>query len=110
MDVLDTIIQIVDVIPEIRYFLPNAFTPNFDSVNDGFKGSGVLDGATNFRLTIWNRWGEMIFETGDPDEAWNGQRFNSGRDSPNGVYVVVVTFTGPRGEDYELTGFATLIR
>lgn len=106
----DTIIQIVDVVPEIRYFLPNAFTPNFDSVNDEFKGSGILEGATNFNLTIWNRWGELIFETGDPDEGWNGSRFNSGQQSPNGVYVVVVTFTGPRGKDYELTGFATLIR
>ena len=106
----DTMFQLIDVIPEVRYYLPNAFTPNYDSVNDEFRGKGLLEGATNFNFTIWNRWGELIFQTDDPDEGWNGKKHNTGRESPSGVYVVVVSFTGPRGEDYELKGFATLIR
>lgn len=106
----DTLLQLIDIRPEIRYFLPNAFTPNGDTKNDTFKGVGVMEGATNFELSIWNRWGERIFITSDPEEGWNGRKSNSGELSPNGVYIVTVRFTGPRGEDYELKGLATLIR
>ena len=69
-----------------------------------------MEGATNFRLTIWNRWGEQVFLTNDPEQGWNGRKNNNGRESPNGVYVVLVEFTGPRGQDYEIKGFATLVR
>ncbi len=106
----DTLVQTIDVRPEVRYFLPNAFTPNGDGLNESYKGVGLLVGATNFSMTLWNRWGEMIFETNDPEEGWNGKKFNSGADSPNGVYVVVVTFKGPRGEPFEFKTYATLVR
>lgn len=106
----DTLVQIIDVEPQVRYFLPNAFTPNFDSVNDEFRGNGVLDGATGFDFQIWNRYGELVFRTEDPFEAWNGRKNNEGRLSPNGVYVVVATYVNPRGEQIELKGFVTLVR
>lgn len=106
----DTLAQIIDVLPEVRYFLPNAFTPNLDSVNDEYKGTGFLTGATNFNMSIWNRWGELVFQTSNPEEGWNGLKFNSGQAAPNGVYVVLVTFDGPRGKRYQFKSFATLIR
>lgn len=106
----DTFQQVLDVMPEVRYFLPNAFTPNGDGGNDGFRGNGVMEGATNFRLAIWNRYGEQLFETTDPFEAWNGRKNNTGELSSQGVYVVVVTYTGPRGEKHELHGYATLLK
>ncbi|MBK8568365.1 MAG: hypothetical protein IPN76_34930, partial [Saprospiraceae bacterium] len=43
------------MIPEVRYFLPNAFTPDGNGSNDGFRGSGLLEGATDFNFRIWNR-------------------------------------------------------
>ena len=64
----------------------------------------------NFKLMVWNRWGEMIFETTDPNEAWNGRKHNSGKPSPNGVYICIASYTGPRGGNFEVKGFATLIR
>jgi gliding motility-associated-like protein len=106
----DTAEQVLDIRPEVRYFLPNAFTPNGDGLNETFQGTGVLVGATNFQFTIWNRWGELIYETNDPESGWNGRKHNTGAESPNGVYVVVVQFRGPRGEPYEFKTFATLIR
>lgn len=106
----DTLIRIIDILPEVRYFLPNAFTPNNDSQNDGFKGVGIMDGATGFRLSIWNRWGEMVFETSNPDDAWNGRKNNTGEEVPQGVYVVLVTYREPRGKLIEIKGFATLVR
>lgn len=106
----DTFVQLIDVIPEVRYHLPNAFSPNNDGSNDEFRGKGRIDGATDFKFSIWNRWGELLFETSDPEAAWNGRKDNTGKLSPNGVYVCIVTFNGPRGEPFEFKGFATLIR
>jgi len=106
----DTAIQLIDVIPFVQWFMPNAFTPTRDGVNDIFIGNGFLAGSTDFIFTIWNRWGELIFETNDFREGWNGQKGNVGRDSPAGVYVYVLSYRTPRGEKVQLEGFATLIR
>lgn len=106
----DTLIQYLDIKPEVRYFLPNAFTPNNDSVNEFYKGVGILEGATGFNFSIWNRWGELVFETNDPDQGWNGTKFNTGKPAPAGVYIVLAKFRGPRGQLFEYKGFATLIR
>ena len=106
----DSLLKIIDVVPEVRYFLPNAFTPNNDGANDEYRGTGILLGATYFTLTIWNRWGELIFQTDDPLNGWNGKEDNKGKESPNGVYVCVVTFNGPRGERFEYKSLATLVR
>ncbi len=106
----DTLIKRIDVIPEVKYHLPNAFTPNGDGVNDYFRGAGILDGATGFSMTIWNRYGEKLFETDDPKAEWNGRKNNTGNISPQGVYIVVVNYTDPRGKQVELKGFATLLK
>lgn len=106
----DTTTAVIDVEPQVRYFLPNAFTPNYDGVNDEFRGNGILAGATDFSFEIWNRYGELIFETDDPFMSWNGRKNNTGRDAPQGVYVVVVSYVNPRGEKIDLQGFATLLR
>ncbi len=107
---LDTLIQYIDVIPEVRYFLPNAFTPNADGKNDGFVGKGVVRGMEDFEMTIWNRWGELVFRTDNPTLAWNGQKQNTGSHAPNGVYVAVARFRNPRGEREEYQTLVTLIR
>jgi gliding motility-associated-like protein len=106
----DTAQVVIDVIPEIRYYLPNAFTPNGDGLNDDFKGKGLLAGITNFQFTIWNRWGEPVFETTDPFLGWNGRKQNTGQEMPSGAYLVVVTFSDSRGQRTEMKGYATLIR
>ncbi len=106
----DTISKTIDVVPLIRYFLPNAFTPNSDAVNDYFSGAGYFVGLKNFKMQIWNRWGEMIFESSAPEQEWDGRKGNSMEVSPNGIYVYTVQFEGPRGGKSFLKGFVTLIR
>lgn len=106
----DTTVQILDVVPKVTYFLPNAFTPNDDSANDVFIGKGYLRGLKAFEMSIWNRWGEEIFRTEDPMVGWNGQQNNTGKPLPVGVYFCLVRYTGPRGEQVELQGVATLVR
>jgi gliding motility-associated-like protein len=106
----DTLTQYIDVLPEIRYFMPNAFTPNYDNVNDFFGFAGVALGITDYQLVVWDRWGGVVFETNDPFTYWNGQHLNQGRLAQDGVYVWVASFTGPRGKTHEYKGFVTLMR
>ena len=106
----DTAVQEIDVIPRVTYHMPNAFTPNGDGRNDVFIGAGFTAGVRSFEMTIWNRWGELLFTSQDPQEAWNGSKNNHGPTLPNGVYVYQVQYLDPRGEKVELSGFATLIK
>lgn len=106
----DTLVKFIDVEPQVRYFLPNAFTPNGDDVNDEFKGGGVFAGLRDFSMHIWTRWGELVFESQDPERGWNGRKNNTGKLEPNGVYVCLVRYTTPRGLKKEIKGFATLIK
>jgi gliding motility-associated-like protein len=64
--------------------LPNAFTPNGDGQNDLFKPyrSRFIE-TINF--TAYNRWGQVVYSTHDPDINWNGQNTN-GKDLSDGVY------------------------
>jgi gliding motility-associated-like protein len=106
----DSTVQFIDIKPVLQWYMPNAFTPNGDGINDGFSGKGSMLCATNFNMAIWNRWGELVFATEDPLEFWTGRSQKTGGMSPNGVYVYTVSFTGPKGEKFEYKGYATLIR
>ena len=81
-----------------------------DDLNDEFVGVGIFDGMRNFKIQIFNRWGEQVFAATDPNIGWNGQKNNSGKLSPAGVYVYQASFFNPRGQLIELSGYATLIK
>jgi gliding motility-associated-like protein len=106
----DTTTQTLDVLPRVTYHMPNAFTPNGDGKNDLFFGQGYTAGMTDFEMTIWSRWGELLYLSEDPEQGWDGSKQNSGDVLPVGVYVYQVRYTDPRGEPHHLKGFATLVR
>lgn len=54
-----------------KLFIPNAFSPNNDGINEVFKPLGF--GLAEFDLSIYNRWGELIFQSSRPNEAWTGK-------------------------------------
>ncbi len=106
----DTLLQVVDVVPKVTYFLPNAFTPNGDGENDLFLGVGYFEGLYDFRMEIWNRWGELIYFADDPTKGWNGSKNNLGNLSPAGVYIVSIHYKEPRGQAINKKGKLTLLR
>ena len=68
------------------YDLPNTFTPNGDGQNDYFMPIRPYRFITRIEIKIFNRWGEKLFETTDPDIKWDGRDQQSGKDVSEGVY------------------------
>ena len=82
---------------ELRVFVPNAFTPDNDGVNDSFLPLGQGYVAEQYRFVVVNRWGEVVFETTDPNEPWIGQNNVLGLGDhfvTDGVYMYSVTALG----------------
>jgi gliding motility-associated-like protein len=87
-------------------FIPNAFTPNGDGINDELDCQ--LYGATEVTVYIINRWGEIVFESTKTSQRWNGD--SAGKPCPEGVYAVVVEFKGNRQSKRVLSSSVTLLR
>lgn len=71
-------------------FMPNAFSPNGDGVNDLFKGYADCDRVTGYQLEVFDRWGSLAFTTRDFDEGWDGTMKAKG--CIPGVYVYQVSY------------------
>ena len=86
----DTTSRILTVISDVLSFIPNTFTPDGDEHNQdwGFNFDGIDE--TGFSLLIFNRWGEIIWETHDSHEKWDGTY--RGMIVPEGMYVWKSTF------------------
>lgn len=67
----DSICLPITIIPPINVGLPSGFTPNGDNNNDVFMVKGT-SGIASMELKIYNRWGELIFETNNPNKGWDG--------------------------------------
>jgi gliding motility-associated-like protein len=87
-------------------FIPNAFSPNGDGQNDAFKITG--DVIETMELEIYNRWGELVFETDQPIMGWDGT-FNGTRVEPN-VYVYQINITCIDQRRFSKKGNITVIR
>ncbi|MBK9421850.1 MAG: gliding motility-associated C-terminal domain-containing protein [Flavobacteriales bacterium] len=87
-------------------FVPNAFTPNGDGINEFFRA--ITREAKVLHLEVFNRWGELIFSTDDPEGAWDGTY--KGVPSPIGVYVWQVSMTETNGDSRFARGHVTLLR
>jgi gliding motility-associated-like protein len=90
-----------------KYYIPNAFTPNGDGVNDIFRAIPVgIANTTYFR--IFNRFGELVFETNQWLKGWDGKY--KGKDQANGTYVWIVTGTDRNFNKVSEQGTVNLIR
>jgi gliding motility-associated-like protein len=95
-----------------EYSLPNVFSPNGDQSNEAFVPFPYR-GVKKIDLQVFNRWGQVVFTTEDPDIGWNGLQKDSNEPVPEGVYyyVCTVTFARLAGEELEqLTGYVHILR
>lgn len=103
----DTISKMINVLLENFLYVPNAFTPGTGDINNFFEASTVNIAELN--ILIFNRWGQLIFESDDVNFQWNG-RYN-GRPVRPGVYPWVITYTPiDSDEEKQIEGFVTVLR
>lgn len=88
-------------------YVPSAFTPNADGKNDLLRPFAA-GGNTGFVFRVYNRTGQVVFETKEAQKGWNG-RFN-GMDQPPGVYVWSFIYTSSGGRTRTFKGTTLLIR
>ena len=90
-------------------YIPNTFTPDGNMVNNTFYAVLALE-AVAWKMQIFDRWGEKVFETTDQHDYWDGT-YND-RMAPDGVYVYKVTYTpcGVIQNEQTITGHVTLLR
>ncbi len=98
----------VQVIVESSIYVPNAFSPNGDLMNDYFQA--ITSGLIEFELFIYNRWGELIYRSSDPEEKWDGTY--RGFKSPVDVYVWKIKYIANEepGIYRSKVGHVTLVR
>jgi gliding motility-associated-like protein len=106
----DTATADIKVLPFINFYMPNAFTPNNDGLNDELMPVGIFEGVSSYHFSVYNRWGDLIFETDDYLVGWNGQRNNSGEYAPPGMYSFIVKFTNNFGKPEVSKGHITVLR
>lgn len=106
----DTSSVLIPILPFINFFMPNAFTPDGDGLNDVFIPVGSFEGVSFYNFSIWNRWGDKLFETTDFGTGWNGQRNNTGNQAPPGVYAYIIKYKDGHGNIQVKKGHCTLIR
>ncbi len=92
---------------EDKMGIPNAISPNNDGVNDEF---GVISpyGINNFSMRIYNRWGEKVYETTDPNDKWDAKI--NGRNQAQDAYVYVIQGDCYQGEEFYFKGSFIIIR
>jgi gliding motility-associated-like protein len=95
--------------PPSSVFVPNAFSPDGDGVNDLFKV--ITHDIIRYELSIFNRWGELIFQTEDVDIPWNGAGVEEGKYfSQDGIYAYTIRAEGVDGRFYDLKGDVVVLR
>ena len=90
------------------FYAPNSFSPNNDGINDVWQP--VTTGTAAYRCTIYNRWGEVIFETEDPEAVWQGEVNGGDHFAADGVYLYQVYLEDQLRIPFEYAGQIQLFR
>ncbi|MBL0073290.1 MAG: choice-of-anchor L domain-containing protein [Bacteroidetes bacterium] len=98
-----------DIVTVNPFYIPNAFTPNGDGINDNFYYSGYVLDVQNYDMKIFNRWGQLVFAGATENDTWNGYTLQ-GDLAPQGTYVYRLHVTTKGGKDYTFNGHVNLIR
>ena len=108
----DTTEFLIEFDPGLTYYIPNSFTPDGDQYNQVFLPIFTYGiDPSNYSLEIYNRWGELIFESKNPAIGWDGTYSTNGIQCQNGSYLYKITIKVPsRDERKVFEGHVNLIR
>jgi gliding motility-associated-like protein len=103
----DSVSMPVEIIPVFTLFIPNAFTPDGNGNNDYFTAKGIE--INEFNMMIFNRWGELIFQSDDIAKGWDGKANNGSKTAENGVYIYKIAVRDFQEKYHDYTGHVTLL-
>ena len=95
-------------VSESKLEMPNAFSPNNDGINDIYKPKNGYQSIVEFHATIFNRWGQKLFEWGDPSQGWDGTSHR--KPMKPGVYFCLVKAKGADGRVFNIKADVNLLR
>jgi len=96
----------IEVNPNLYLYIPNAFTPNEDGLNDSFGALGY--GVKDYHLIIYNRWGHLVFESNIINNPWDGTF--QGVKSPPGSYICNIQAQGYYQGDFHKEGTISIVK
>lgn len=108
----DSISGEVVVNEEVSFYIPNAFTPDGDGINDFFGPQGLGLNNEDYELYIYDRWGKLQFQTNDINQQWDGRCMSTGTACPQDVYTWVIVMKNFEWDDklYRHTGVVNLLK
>ncbi|MFT7344381.1 MAG: gliding motility-associated-like protein, partial [Lentimonas sp.] len=91
---VDSVSKIIETTQPLIFFIPNSFTPDGDIFNNTWRPVMTAGFEPDrYQVSVYNRWGELVFRTEDSNEGWDGSAKNSNEKSADGIYTYVVVFT-----------------
>lgn len=108
----DTATFLIEFDPGLVYYIPNSFTPDGDQYNQVFKPIFTFGiDPSNYLFEVYNRWGELVFESKNPAIGWDGTYSADGNQCQNGTYIYRITIKVPALDDRKvIKGHINLIR
>ncbi len=104
----DTVIHEIIIGPEFSFFIPTAFSPNNDGINDFFRGVGM--GIVQYELMIFDRWGNLVFYSNDLNKAWDGKANHGTEAAQEDLYIWKVKLTDVFRKKYNFFGSVTIVK
>ncbi|MCE9540056.1 MAG: gliding motility-associated C-terminal domain-containing protein [Bacteroidetes bacterium] len=105
---VDTTYQKVFIGPDVAFYIPNAFSPNNDGINDTFFPKGIF--ISQYEMTIFDRWGNSVFFSDDFYKPWDGKANYGTENAQPDVYIYVIKGTDIYRKKHNYKGIVTLVK
>lgn len=107
----DTMKKDIEVLNDVGIYIPNAFTPDGNGLNESFfpQGYGIKE-EDKYKLEIFDRWGELIYSSDNLHKGWNGRVKGTDTVAEEGVYIYKILITDLQGYKKYFVGHVTVIR
>jgi gliding motility-associated-like protein len=106
----DVAMVVVEITPDFALYIPNTFTPDGNGLNDIFQPLGIGIDEDNYRMDIFDRWGENIFSSNSFRKGWDGSVKGNGKMAEQGVYTYKLIVRDLQGNKHPYVGHVTVIR
>jgi gliding motility-associated-like protein len=105
----DVALVAVEVTPDFALYIPNTFTPDGNNINDFFQPMGVGINEDNYRMDVYDRWGEIIFTSNNFRKGWDGSVKGNGKMAEQGVYIYRLMVYDLQGNKHPFVGHVTVL-